>query len=54
MPEDLIEAISKTNSSDKKIQVIYFNINQAIVLDDHSNNHNENGHTHIDDTNNPG
>ena len=53
VPEDLIEAISKTNSSDNKIQVIHINNNQAIVQDDHSNNHNKDGHTHINDTNNP-
>ena len=53
VPEDLIEAISKTNSSDNKIQVIHINNNQAIVQDDHSNNHNKDGHTHINDRNNP-
>ena len=54
VPEDLIVAISETNLSDNKIQVIYLNNNQAIVQDDHSNNHNEDGHTHINDMNNPG
>ena len=53
VPEDIIEAISKTNSSDNKIQAIHFNNNnQTIVQDDHSNNHNEGGHTHINDMNN--
>ena len=52
MPEDLIEAISETNSYDNKIQIIHFNNNQAIVQDDHSNNHNEDSHTHINDKNN--
>ena len=49
VPEDLIEVISKTNSSDNKIQVIHFNNNQAIVQDDDSYNHNKDGHTHIND-----
>ena len=31
VPEDLIEAISKTNSSDNKIEAIHFNNDQAIV-----------------------
>ena len=53
MPEDLIEAISEINSSDNNIQDIYFNNNQAIIQDDHSNNHNKNGHTHINHANNP-
>ena len=49
VPEDLIEAISNTNSYDKKIQIIHFNNNQPIVQDDQSNNHNEDGHIHIND-----
>ena len=53
VPADLIEAISKTKLSDNKIQVIHFKNNQAIVQDDHSNNHKEDGHSHINDTNNP-
>ena len=53
MLRDLIEAISKTNSYDNKIQVIHFNNNQAIVQDNHSNNHNKEGYTHINDTDNP-
>ena len=53
MPEDLIRAMDKTHSYENKIQVIHSNNNQAIVQDDHSNNHNEAGHTHINDTNNP-
>ena len=53
VPEDLIEAISKTNSSDNKIHAIHFNNDQAIAQDDHSNKHNKNGHTHIKHTNNP-
>ena len=52
-PEDQIEAISEANSSDNKIQAIHFNNNQAIVQNDHSNNHNKNGHIHINHTNNP-
>ena len=52
VPEDLIEVISETNSSDNKIQAIYFNNDQAIVQDDHSTNHNKNGHTHTNHTNN--
>ena len=53
VPEDPIEAISKTNSYDNKIQVIHFNNDQAIFQDDHSNNHNEDSHTHINDTKTP-
>ena len=53
MPENLIEAISETSSSDNKIQVIHFNNGQAIIQDDQSNNHNKNGHIHINHTNNP-
>ena len=53
MPEDLIEAISDKNLYDNKIQVIHFNNDQAIIQVDHSNNHNEDGHTHINDTNKP-
>ena len=34
VPEDLVEAISETNSSDNKIQAIHFNNDQAIVQDD--------------------
>ena len=51
--EDPIKAISETNSYDNKIQAIHSNNNQAIVQDDHSNNHNKDDHTHINDTNNP-
>ena len=40
VPEDLIEAINKTNSYDNKTEVIHFNNDQAIVQDDYSNNHN--------------
>ena len=53
MPEDLIEAVSETNSYNNKIQAVHFNNDQAIVQDNHSNNHNKNGHTHINHTNNP-
>ena len=53
MPEDIIEVINRANSSDNKIQAIHFNNNQAIVQNDHSNNHNKNGRIHINHTNNP-
>ena len=53
MPENLIEVISKENSSDNKSQATHFNNNQAIVQNDHSNNHNKNGYMHINHTNNP-
>ena len=53
MPEDLIEAINKGNSSDNKIQAIHFNNNQAIWQIGYSNNHNKNGHILINHTNNP-
>ena len=52
VPEDVIEAISETKSYDNKIQVIHFNSNYAIVQGDHSSNHNEDSHTHINDKNN--
>ena len=51
--EDLIEPMSKTNSYDNKIQVILSIIDQAIVQNDYSNNHNKDDHTHINNTNNP-
>lgn len=51
--EDLIEAISEVNSSDNNIQAIHFNNYQAIFQNDHSNNHNKNGHININHTNNP-
>ena len=53
VPENLIKAMSKTNSYDNKIQIIHSNNDKAIVQDDHSNNHNEDSHTRINDTNNP-
>ena len=53
VPKGLIEVISKTNSSDNKIETIYSNNNQAIVQNDHSNNHNKNNHIHINYMNNP-
>ena len=53
VPEDLVESISKTNSSNNKIKAIYVNNNQAIVQDDHSNNHNNNSCTYINHTNKP-
>ena len=53
VPEDLIEAISKENSSDNKIPAIHLNNNQAIVQNDHYNNHNKNSHIHVNHTNNP-
>ena len=54
VPEDLIEAINKTDSSDNKIQVNYFDSDHSIVRDDHSNNNNEDkdGRTHNNDKDN--
>jgi len=43
VPEDLIKAISETDSSDNKIQVNHFDSNHSIVQDDHSNNNNDDG-----------
>ena len=51
MPKDLVEAISEANSSDNKIQAIHFNNDQAIVQNDHYNNHNKNSHIHTNHTN---
>ena len=51
--DDLIEAMNKTNSYDKKIQVIHLNGDHSITQDDHSNNHYEECHTPINNTNDP-
>ena len=52
VPEDLIEAIIDKHLYDKKIQIINFNSDHPIVQDDHSNNYNKDGHTHINGKNN--
>ena len=51
-PEELIEAISKPDLYDNKIQFNHFDSDHSIVRDDHSNNHNKNGHTPINNKNN--
>ena len=38
--------MNKTDSSDNKIQVNHFDSNHSIVRDDHSNNNEDDGHTH--------
>ena len=38
VPGDLIEPMNKTNSSNNKIWVDYFDIKQSIVQEDYSNN----------------
>ena len=50
--KDLIEAISKTDQSDNKIQVNHFDSNHSIVQDDHFNNKDNDGRTHFNDENN--
>ena len=53
VPEDLIKAISETDSYDNKIQVNHFDRDHSIVNDDHSNNNNDDdGRTHFNDDNN--
>ena len=37
-PEDLTKTINKTDSSDNKVQIKHFNIEQSVVRDNHSNN----------------
>ena len=49
--DGLIEAINKINSYGNKIQAIHLEDNHSIVQDDHSSNHNEEGHIHINDVN---
>ena len=43
VPEDLIEAINKMDSSNNKIQVDHFDSNHSIVQDGHSNNNKDSG-----------
>ena len=52
VPEDLIKAINKTDSSNNKIQVNHFNSDQSIVWDDHSNNNDNNSQTPNNDMDN--
>ena len=49
--DNLIEAMNKTNSYDNKIQVIHLKNDHSTVQDDHFNNHNEEYHTPINNTN---
>ena len=44
-PKDLIKAINKTDSSNNKIQVDYFNSNHYVVQDNHLNNNKDDGQT---------
>ena len=46
VPEDLIEAINETDSSDNKIHVNHFNGDHSIVQDDYFNNNDDDGHIH--------
>ena len=52
IPEDLIEVISETDSSDNKVQAIPFDSDHSIVQDDHSNNNDNDGRTHFNDKDN--
>ena len=52
VPEDLIETMNKTNSSDNKIQINHFNSNQSVVWDDHSNNNDDDSQTSSNDKDN--
>ena len=45
VPEDLIKAINKTDSSNNKIQVDHLNSEDSIVQDDHSNNNKDDNQT---------
>ena len=45
VPEDLIKAMNKTNSSDNKIQINHFDSNQSIVRNDYSYNNDDNSQT---------
>ena len=38
VPENLIKLTDKTDSSDKKIRIDHFDIEQSVVRDDYSNN----------------
>ena len=46
VPEDLIEAINETGSSDNKVQVNHVDSDHSIVQDDHSNNDDDYGRIH--------
>ena len=50
VPEDLIETISGTDSSDNKIKVNNVNSDHSIVQDDHSNNHDNDGRIRSNNT----
>ena len=51
LSDDLIEATNVTNSYDNKIQVMHLKDDHYTVQDDHSNNHNEECHTLINNMN---
>ena len=52
LPEDLIEVINETDSSNNKIQVNHFDSNHSLVQDDHSNNNKDDGQTPRNDKDN--
>ena len=52
VPEDLIKAINKTDSSNNKIQVDHVNSEDSIVQNDHSNNNKDEGQTQSKDGDN--
>ena len=47
--DDLFEAMNTTRSYDNRIKVIHLKDDHSIVQDNHSNKHNEECHTHIND-----
>ena len=52
VPEDLIETMNKTDSSDNKIQINHFDSDHSIVRDDHPNNNNDESQTPSNDKDN--
>ena len=50
--KDLIKMMNKTDSSDNKIQISHFNIEQSVVQDDHSNNNKYDSQTPSNDRDN--
>ena len=52
VPEDLVEVINKTDSSNNKVQVNHFDSNHYIVQDNYSNNNKDDGHTPRNDKDN--
>ena len=49
VPEDLIKAINKTDSSNNKIQVDHVNNKDSTIQDDHSNNNKDDSQTQFKD-----